>query len=101
MDYNYVIWWKYFSDIYCNLEALQNVDKSYEISDGKSFANNFPPDACFHMSCLVPEAIKLSDNISNENRFPVVSKSLMEFIQKYNPTSVEMLPVTIYNHEGG
>ncbi|MBC8145219.1 MAG: hypothetical protein H7X80_06505, partial [bacterium] len=70
----------------CVLEEIQNVDNPFDLSSGIQLAESFPKDASFVMNPSFPKNVRLSDNISNLEDLPLVSKRLREFIEAKAPS---------------
>jgi hypothetical protein len=86
-------------DNYCTLEKIQNLEQSYRLSEGVSYADSFPEEAYFPMDPAYPKDIKLADNIRSRGGIVVVSKRLKAFLEDQRPPHVEFLPVSIRNHK--
>lgn len=98
----YVAWGTTSRGSFATLLALENVPDDYELSEGISRADGFPPDAAFRMNPAFPRDVALADAIRSRNGtgVPVVSPVLRAVIESFDPPDIEFLPVTIYDHKG-
>ncbi|WP_163993630.1 imm11 family protein [Pyxidicoccus caerfyrddinensis] len=94
-----VVWEWDVGDRFCVLEGLQHVRDEYQLSKGISRAQDFPKDACFHMSARHRKYVALADNLSNLGRSLVVSRKLKEFVEARKPRDVEFLRVSLFDHK--
>ncbi len=68
---------------YCILKAAKNIGKiKFSMYKGKSVAENFPSDVCFHMAPEFPKIIMIADNIGNVSSMPLISSRIKRFIIK-------------------
>lgn len=97
---NYLYWKTKAGRNICRLEALQNVEKDFQLRRGISRINDFPNDACYHMSKNFKTYIKLQDSLKNIGGLLVVSNMLKDFLERENLKNNEFLLITIFNHKG-
>jgi hypothetical protein len=83
----------------CSLQSLKGVKRDYELFDGISRANNFPPDACFDMDDDFPDDLRTEDFISNLTSVLVVSEQTRQALEATSLKNNEFLPVTVFNHK--
>lgn len=87
---------------YCSLDALQGFDGLIDMKRGRlgSLISTFPADVLLPMSSRFPKAIKLPDQIINDDSLIVISPAMADVVRGLNIPYTELLPVTIMNHKG-
>lgn len=95
----YLIWEHSGDPKLCTLSSLENVEDSYNLSYGVSRVEGFSTNALFRMSQEDRRAIKLVDDVRNEDFLIVASKQLKEFLELEQLIDTEYLRVSIYDHK--
>ena len=98
---DYVAWGTTSQGGFATLLPIENVEDSYELSEGLSRAEGFPPTAAFRMNPSYPRDVKLADAIHSRggDGIPILSPALREAFEAAEPPDMEYLPVTIYDHK--
>ncbi len=101
-DPDYVAWGTTSLGGYATLLEPENVPDDFQLSEGVSRADGFPPDAAFRFNPSYPRDVKLADAVHSRGGggVPLVSPALRALIEGADPPDVEYLPVTIYDHKG-
>jgi hypothetical protein len=99
---DYVVWGTTALGGFATVLTPENVPDAYELSEGVSRADGFPPDAAFRMNPSFPRDVALADAVQSRggNGVPLVSPALRGVIEGFAPPDIEALPVTIYDHKG-
>jgi hypothetical protein len=95
---DYLVWEPDWKDGWCRLGALENVENRGQIRLGKSRVQGFPTHASFQMDRDFPSDTLLTDCMKNSSGELVVSKAVVDFLQRENLPQVEYLPVKIFDH---
>lgn len=103
MDSDYVAWGTSPLGGLATVLAIENVSDSYELAEGISRADGFPPNAAFRMNPSFPRDVQVADAIQTRHGDAVmlISATLRELLERFEPPEMEYLPVTIYDHNGG
>lgn len=96
---SYVVWFSNPNGPYCALTYLKGVEDSYELKRGVARQDGFPESAHFKMNPDHSER-ELADSLYNLDRMVVISPRLREFVEQRSPKGVEILGVTIFDHDG-
>lgn len=99
---DYVAWSATPQGGFATLLAIENVPDEYELTEGVSRAEGFPPDAAFRMNPSFPRDVALADAVHSlgGDGVPVVSARIREVIDGFAPPETEYLPVTLFDHKG-
>jgi hypothetical protein len=97
---DYLVWEAHWKDGWCRLGDLENVDESYRLLYGESYAKEFPAKARFKMDPDFPNDTLLADCLLNLLGELVVSQPVVELLQREKLPKVEYLPVKVLDHRG-
>jgi hypothetical protein len=99
---NYVAWGTSPLGGLATLLPIENVSDAYELSEGISRADGFPPDAAYRMNPSFPRDVVVPDAVQSRGGggIPIVSPRLRELIESFYPPDIEYLSITIYDHKG-
>jgi hypothetical protein len=94
----YMIWRSQIREGFCVI-GEPNVDDIWELEDGVSRIENFPPDAACKMSARFPKDIDLQDSVPGAG-LTVISEKVKQVLERLVIGHIEYLPVRILNHKG-
>lgn len=97
---DYVIWRNVRVPNGAELNALEAVERRWELRDGVPRGHDFDQDAVFPMDLELPHNMYLPDSLMNINSLIVASQRLKDFLSNKQLESVEYLPVSIRDHKG-
>jgi hypothetical protein len=83
----------------CKLKGLTGVPKSFQIDNGVSRLQGWPPEAAAAMNPDFPKDLGLADSLDGAN-FLVISGKAKQLIEQETAGKIEFLPMKIINHKG-
>jgi hypothetical protein len=97
---DFVIWGKRYEEGWCVITNPSGFKNQFMLAEGVPLLKEWPGDVFCKMSPKYPKDIRLTDNLHGGS-YPVISKGLKEKIAALaGASSIEFLPVTIFNHKG-
>lgn len=101
MPLNYLLWPNANPVRYgCVLGNLTGFKDLYRMWEGKSFQDDFPPDAEFSMSPDFPDNTVMTDSLMNRYHLIVGSQRLKDFFVQRPVPLMEYLKIAIRDHKG-
>lgn len=95
----FMIWKSGYTEGVCVIKSLE-IENDWELDEGKSRLEGFPPDVTCRMDPSFRDDIALADNLYGAG-MPVISakaRAVME--QEVTGERLEFLPVQVINHKG-
>jgi hypothetical protein len=99
MTMNYVRIKAEAEDDAAHFRFMRNYEDSWELLEGMSLAETFPPNAAYRMNDDFPESLVLYGVLHNLDGVLVVNDALRGFLEEHGVREVEYLPVTVINHK--
>ena len=84
----------------CVCSSIQGMDDDWELYEGIPQDDEKTANIHVSMEESFPRNIQLEDFVWNMGNLPIVSSRVVELVTSFNPSNVQIFPVTIFNHKG-